>query len=293
MAPPNGVNSLFSEPSDEVHSRQRKIFAHAFSDRALKEQEGLFTKYTDVLIDRIRRGARTNPSERIDMVKLLNFTTFDIMADLAFGESLGLLQSHDYSPFVGLLLGAFKIGAYLRILRSFEPFTTIFNIYKPKKLIQMRRQHFDFSSERVNKRLDLGVDRPDIWGLVLRNQEKGEGLTLGEMHSNAGLFMGAGTETTATELSGLVYYLLKNPETMKRLAAEIKGEFADEDDITMERIAKLSYLHACVEEGLRLYPPVPAGLPRRVQEQGGSLICGELIPKGVSTPLLPYSSIYD
>jgi len=188
-----------------------------------------------------------------------------------------------------MLLGTFKMGTYIRAIITFEPFTTIFKVWKPKRLVDARRKHFDFSAERVNKRLDLGLDRPDIWGLVLRNQEKGMGLSLGEMHSNAGLFMGAGTETTATELSGLLYYLLKTPHAMEKLVAEIKTEFSSDDDITMEHIAKLSYLHACIEEGLRIYPPVPAGLPRFVQK-GGSIISGEHIPEGTHVSIPQYTT---
>ncbi|KAK5019787.1 hypothetical protein LTR16_012675, partial [Cryomyces antarcticus] len=82
----------------------------------------------------------------------------------------------------------------------------------PKSLGEKRIQHFKYSTDRVDRRLATPTDRPDIWTLVLNNQEKeGKGLSVKEMHSNASLFMVAGTETTATLLSGLTYYLLKNP----------------------------------------------------------------------------------
>lgn len=38
-------------------------------------------------------------------------------------------------------------------------------------------------------------DQPDIWNLVL-SAEEGKNLSLNEMHSNADLFMLAGTDTT-------------------------------------------------------------------------------------------------
>jgi cytochrome P450 len=288
---PNNIRNLFAEPDDEKHRFQRKIFTHAFSDRALKEQEPLFSKYIDVLVERIERTVEADPQSPFDIVKLLNFTTFDIMGDLCFGESLGLLQSADYSPWVSMLLGAFKMGARIRAITLFEPFYTLFTVWKPEKIEKMRQDHFQFSVERVNKRLKTGIERPDIWGLVLANQEKGQGLSLGAMHSNAGLFMGAGTETTATELSGLLYYLLGNPACMKRLVDEITSEFATEDDITMERIAKLPYLHACIEEGLRIFPPIPGALPR-VVPKGGSIICGHMIPEGIRVSIPQYASYH-
>jgi cytochrome P450 len=286
---PNGERNMFAEADDEKHHYQRKIFSHAFSDRALKEQEPLFNQYIEALVERIKRNVKTEPQQSFDIVKLLNFTTFDIMADLCFGESLGLLQSVDYTPWVSMLLNAFKMGARMRAVTYFEPFRTILKVWKPKKVEDIRWEHFNFSAERVNKRLAANITRPDIWGLVLANQEKGQGLSLGLMHTNAGLFMGAGTETTATELSGLVYYLLRNPACMRRLVDEITTTFPTEDLITMEGIARLPYLHACIEEGLRVFPPVPSALPR-ITPAGGSTICGIHVPAGTHVSVPQYAS---
>lgn len=57
----------------------RRIFSHAFSDKALKEQEPLFLKYIDLLVKRLKEATRENDDAPIDMVRMLNFTTFDIM----------------------------------------------------------------------------------------------------------------------------------------------------------------------------------------------------------------------
>jgi cytochrome P450 len=103
---------------------------------------------------------------------------------------------------------------------------------------------------------------------------------LEEMHSNAALFMGAGTETTATELAGLLYNLTTNPDKMKILVKEIRAEFQHDSDITMERLPRLKYLHACIEEGLRLFMPVPIGLPRI--NKNGAEVAGVWVPGGVN-----------
>lgn len=101
------------------------------------------------------------------------------------------------------------------------------------------------------------------------------------MYAHSNLFMIAGTETTATLLSGLTYYLLPDATIMERLTAELRGAFATENDITIERLQTLKYLHACIEEGLRMYPPISNGLPRLVPV-GGAMISGEPVPEGVS-----------
>jgi len=202
------------------------------------------------------------------------------MADLTFAESLGLLEKTEFTPWASMIFKVLRAGTYIRVIRMFPISNRLLKLWLPASLRKMRDNHFKYSSDRVDKRLDAKMERPDIWGLVLRQQEMGRGLSLKEMHTNASLFMGAGTETTATELSGLLYLLLMNPEKMAKLVKEIRAAFRTDADMHMEQIAKLGYLQACLEESLRLYPPVPIGLPR-VIPMAGAQICGNFIPGGV------------
>ena len=143
-------------------------------------------------------------------------------------------------------------------------------------------EHFQYSAERVTKRLEKGraTEGTDLWTRILE-QEEGKQLTRDQMDSNATFFMIAGTETTATLLSGLTYYLLQNPEKLERLSTEIRSAFPHPEQLTMEAIAALPYMAACIKEGLRLYPSVPFGLPHRTPADG-STICGRFVPPHVS-----------
>lgn len=152
-----------------------------------------------------------------------------------------------------------------------------------KKAVPMnkkRSEQFQHAVTRVNKRLEKGRDTEgvDLWDLVL-SQKEGKGLSREEMDANASLFMVAGTETTATLLSGLTNFLLTHPESMKKLVNEIRGAFNSADDMTMEQLAALPYLGATIKESLRLYPPIPLGLPRLVPAIGSTVV-GQFIPPG-------------
>ena len=129
--------------------------------------------------------------------------------------------------------------------------------------------HFNHSVTRVTKRLDKGRDTEgvDLWDLVL-GQKEGRGLTRGEMDANSSIFMIAGTETTATLVSGLTYLLLRNPECMEKLNDEIRGAFASDADMTMEQLAALPYLASCLKEAF-------------LTPQDGSTVVGQFIPPGV------------
>lgn len=76
----------------------------------------------------------------------------------------------------------------------------IFALIEPKAVAKMRHEHFDHTVSRVNKRLNNGSYKMDLWDFIL----KSESLTLQEMHVNAELFMAAGTETTGNYTSCLI-----------------------------------------------------------------------------------------
>jgi cytochrome P450 len=88
----NGSPNLI-QAREADHSRQRKIFTPAFSDRALKQQEPLFLKYIDQLVSKLKASIEQSPEKSIDMVRMYNFTTFDVMGDLTFGEPLHMLEN--------------------------------------------------------------------------------------------------------------------------------------------------------------------------------------------------------
>lgn len=73
---------------DDGHARHRRILSSAFSDRSLREQEPVVTKYVDLLIRRMHENAGST----VDMWAWANFTTFDIIGDLTFGEPFNCLE---------------------------------------------------------------------------------------------------------------------------------------------------------------------------------------------------------
>lgn len=111
-------------------------------------------------------------------------------------------------------------------------------------------------------------------------------MNMPEMYENANVLIVAGSETTATALSGCTYLLLTNPDKLAKLQKEIRTSFQNEDEIDLLSTAKLEYLHAVLEETLRSYPPVPVALPR-ITPPSGQEILGQWIPGNVSYPKHP------
>lgn len=111
-------------------------------------------------------------------------------------------------------------------------------------------------------------------------------LSLERIRANASTLIIAGSETTATLLAGITYLLLANPDCLKRVTEEVRSTFKSDDEITLSSVSDLEYMLACLNEGLRCYPPAPLGLPR-VVPRGGATISGVVVPEGVSCPADP------
>ena len=101
-----------------------------------------------------------------------------------------------------------------------------------------------------------------------------------EIIANCGTLISAGSETTATLLSGATFLLLKNQEALSKVTNEVRDAFATQTDINFISVAQLPYLNACLKESLRLYPPVPGALPRRIRPEG-DVINGQFVPENV------------
>ena len=278
---PNKVPSIITA-DDANHSRQRKILSHAFSDRALKEQEPLLKHWIELFRTKVQEHAEKGNT--VDMLKMYNCTTFDIMGDLTFAEGLGMLNDSEYSPWVQAIFNGIKAGTQIRAIKMYSKLTNYLVeevFFNSGPIRKKQLEHWNYSKERVDRRLAKTPDRPDLWTKIIEKGEAPQGLTLGEHHANGSLFMVAGTETTATALSGTTYQLLTNPDTLAKLTHEIRSQASSSDNLTLEFLAHQKYLMAVLQEGLRMYPPVPSVLPR-VTPPGGAAICGEWVPGGVT-----------
>ena len=154
----------------------------------------------------------------------------------------------------------------------------------PTSIKKMRQDHFDQIGDKVQRRLNWEVERPDLMSYVIEHNNDKDGMTLGEIQATFMIPTTAGSETTATALSGILNYLVtdSNMGVMSTLLSELREAFTSEGEVKLDRLNNLPYINAVINEGLRLCPPVPFMLPRIVPE-GGDTICGMWLPAGVST----------
>jgi cytochrome P450 len=76
----------------------------------------------------------------------------------------------------------------------------------------------------------------------------------------------------------VIYYLLKNPSSMKTLLAELDNAKLP-SPIPWDIAHKLPYLDSCIKEALRMTPAI--GIPlERVAPEGGIELCGKYFQAG-------------
>jgi cytochrome P450 len=206
----------------------------------------------------------------IDMVLTFNLATFDIVSDLSFGESFGGLKTRTAHPW---------ITAFFELTILQTVFVQIMNLKIPvlsnlarTVFLPMTRKRIgvmNYTRVKIEKRLDQGTDRPDFMSYVLRHNDE-KGMSRAEIQLTFNLLMLAGSETTATLLSGCTFLLQKHPHIRQKLEAEIRDSFSDDSEITMLSVSHLKYLDAVIEESLRRYPPVPIALNRTTPPEGAT-----------------------
>jgi len=131
-----------------------------------------------------------------------------------------------------------------------------------------------------DRRINKKTDRKDFLTRILENREEGQ-ISDVQIAAHASDFVLAGSETTATALSCITYYLDRTPSALKALHEEIRGTFKSYSEINAASTVSLRYLNAVIFEGMRIYPPLPFALPRVVPE-GGDSVDGHMLPAGVS-----------
>lgn len=284
--PSNGVQSIVAV--DQItHARFRRLLSHSFSDKGLRVMQPRIQHLVDMLIRRLHERCGEG---YLDMVQWYNWATLDVVRDLSFGESSHCLENQRSDGWIAALFGNVKVTAFAGALLRYK-LGFLLRVLVPRSLMQLRDRNEQLEIAQIDRRIQQGTDQGDFWDNVIKKSdfEQGTGMTREEMVSNAGLLVLAGSETTATVLSGTTYLLIKNPRVMAKLLHEVRGAFTSESDIDLISVNKLEYMLAVLDEAMRLYPP-SAQQGSRVVPAPGAMVCGKWVPGRVSAHIFSFSS---
>ena len=164
----------------EYHGRLRRQLAHGFSERALREQEPLIGSYMTLLVERLREhcvdrehvdaesGLPTQ--KKLDMKTWYNWTTFDVIGDLVFGESFGSLERAKDDPWVEAINGSIQ---YLGIINGVKHMglERLF-MWLVKITNKNRAEHDRRMMDKLHRRVQMEKERPDLIEGLLKKREE-------------------------------------------------------------------------------------------------------------------------
>ncbi|KAK3321254.1 putative cytochrome P450 [Cercophora scortea] len=289
-----GVHSIVSERDPVAHGQMRRLLAHAFSNSSLKEQEELVAKSVDRFIKLVK--AKTDGGQIFDIAKGFERMAFDIIGDLGFGQTFDALDTDEDHPWIGTMLGALTKGALADSFKRFPAVARLLGVVLRRQialLVEDTRRNEDMAIELVSKRIAQSSNRKDFMTRILehRKQDRVQVSDL-QIAAHASDMVLAGSETTSTALSCATYHLLTSRSVMAKLQSEVRGAFSSYEAISDASTSELPYLQAVCQEAMRVYAPLPLGLPRVVPE-GGDVVDGCFLPQGIIVSTNPVAASLD
>ncbi|PVI00424.1 cytochrome P450 [Periconia macrospinosa] len=296
------VNALMTSDV-EIHARKRRLLNLAFTDHSVKAAGPFIAKHIDRCNEILADSAKQNDdgwSSPRDITMWSKHLVFDILMDLCFGATMNTKEPGD-SPLKKVPLAIDDFVSHNYPITKI-PFFDLLAWLKPRGLDPLLefviprtiKDHYAFVEDMVTKRLEeqrkretekTPIEREDMLHFLCTAKDPDTGkpaFGFTELLSEANLLIMAGSDSTSITISALFFYLTHNRRVYLKLVKEIKETFASPEDIVHgpKLMTDCKYLRACIDEALRLAPPVPSELPREVLP-GGTTIAGEHYPGGV------------
>lgn len=293
--PPNGSETLFTAEG-ETHKRLRRLFAGAFSDKALREMGLVMDSQASRLNLRLASDVFKDSRGRLDMTKYYGYTTLDIMGELAFGESFHSLDPDSEHEWVLEFFLGTKFGSIRSSLSRYYPLDLIFGWIFLRLTSKIRQKNLKIGRNMITRRLDIGKLGPGKCDLIdpiigRVNEDPKTGVTRNEADVNVISMLLAGCPLSTVVITAATYFLLRYPETLSQLTHEIRSKFDSEQDILVSSTGEMPYLEAVIMETLRIHHPTPSDPKPRAVGPAGQFVDNYWLPGGVSRPHHPSRQI--
>jgi len=260
---------------------QRQIASHLF---AAKELKGFmfttFEEHTDIVIKKLESlisSSKENKFANVDMQDLFQRFALDSIGKIAFGVSLGCIESD--ITFAKDWDTANEFISYRFILPLWKIYKTKSTILLENTVKRIDEYCYNIISQRRKELLEGKHEREDLLTkyLLSKDPETNEPYSDQYLRDIVVSFILAGRDTISQLLSWTLYILSQNPEVEKKLLEEINSL---EGHFDYDTIKNMKYLRGVLNETLRLWPPVPN--ERKCCVKDDTLPNGLFIPAGSS-----------
>ncbi|XP_058994492.1 cytochrome P450 4A6-like [Mustela lutreola] len=124
------------------------------------------------------------------------------------------------------------------------------------RVIKLRKAQLQEEGNLEKVRSKRHLDFLDI--LLFAQMENGTSFSDKDLRAEVDTFMFEGHDTTASDISWILYALATHTEHQQKCQEEIQSLLGDDASITWDHLDQMPYTTMCIKEPLRLYPPVPS-----------------------------------
>ncbi|KAF1922262.1 putative cytochrome P450 [Didymella exigua CBS 183.55] len=304
----NIIYNLFSTRSEAYHARLRRSVNHAFALSTLLDFEPLVDSCTSYWLQRTEE-IYVKEQRLCPLSTWVQYFAFDVIGELTWSKRLGFVEENrDVADIIGTVDSFQNYGTIvgqnpwwdtLLVKNPIKRFLESKNLWPASPnaaIIQFalaRKQEASASLRSGGSLHTPGPKGINFLQRFLQSQDRNpDFLTDDRITAMCASLIIAGSDSTAISLSGVFYYLLKNPRVYSKLMAEIDAASAAgalapspnstgaDDVVSFPAANKLKYLDAVITESFRMHPAAGLLLERVTPPQGAT-IEGHFVPGGV------------
>ncbi|KAJ7035907.1 fatty acid hydroxylase [Mycena alexandri] len=246
-------DALFTAQDDEPNwGIAHRLLMPAFGTIAVKD---MMEEMRDISNQLLLKWERFGPDAIIDPSEDFTRVALDAIAYCSMSHRLNSFYTEQQPEFT-VAMGDFLAECGLRANRP-RVLQAVMRGMTAKYEADIKTMR-DLANQIVAARKAHPIPKHDLLDTMLnaRDPKTGEAMSQKSISENLLTFLIAGHETSSGMMTFMVYFLLKNPETMRKLRAQV-DEVLGERPVQYEDFAKLPYLIAVMRETLRLAATAP------------------------------------
>ncbi|CRK82677.1 bifunctional cytochrome P450/NADPH--P450 reductase [Neobacillus massiliamazoniensis] len=245
-------DGLFTSWTHESNwKKAHNILTSSFSQRAMK---GYHSMMVDIAVQLVQKWARLNPGESVNVPEDMTRLTLDTIGLCGFNYRFNSYYRETPHPFITSMVRALDESMHQTLDKSDEA------MMRTKRQFQHDIQvMFSLVDNIIKERKENGnQEEKDLLSLMLNGSdpETGEKLSDENIRFQIITFLIAGHETTSGLLSFAIYFLMKNPDKLKKAYEEV-DQVLNGEIPTYKQVLQLKYIRMILNESLRLWPTAP------------------------------------
>jgi cytochrome P450 len=256
MGMPNGVFGS----NGEAWRRQRKMVMAGFDPGHVKRYFPALNEVAQRLAGRWTEAARQH--QAIDLQADLMRYTVDTIAGLAFGAKVNTLESD--GDIIQKHLDKIFPALFKRMFAPFPVWRWIPSREDRELAVSIKEVMAAVDGFVAEARLRMAEhpelrDHPGnlLEAMIAAADQPDSGIDDTQVAGNVLTMLLAGEDTTANSLAWMIHLLWQNPQALAKATAEVREVCGDARNLTVEHIARLDYVEACINETMRLKPVAP------------------------------------